>query len=338
MIKRMEDRRSEIWVCCEKRQSRLTAASSELIGKARELADSLGYSAAAVIFEDMSGESAAQTAIGLGADIVYRFCHSRFFRTEEDLQAWAIADLMESGRPWACLFPAETHGRLTSALLAARLKTGLTADCTGLSVEDGWLLQTRPAFGGSLIADILCRHSLPQMASVQSGVFPRPEPDADRQGVIIDCALPAAGPSALKLIGCSAERKAEESLSEAKVVLAGGMGLGSVRGFRALKRAADRIGAVPAASRAAVGAGLAPYSWQVGLSGKTIRPELYIACGISGAVQHMAGVRGAARVIAVNLDKKAPVFDCADVGIIADCLAFLEKLETDFGARPQGRM
>ena len=307
---------SEIWVYCETKGKELTTGAKELLGKARELAKEADCKAVAVLFA-----GAERTAAAYGADKIYRF-HS----CGEELQMKALLQQMEKGRPWAFIFPATTRGRMVAAKLSVRLQTGLTADCTALSVEDGYLKQTRPAFGGSLMADILCRNSYPQMATVQKGVFPVPEADLLRKSEIVKCPLAEGGTAAIKVLKRSMESKEEISLSEAKVVLAGGMGLGSKENFELLKQAAEKIGAVPAASRAAVNAGLAPYAWQVGQSGKTIRPEIYIACGISGAVQHLAGIQGAGCIVAVNTDKKAPVFDHADIGIVENCVAFLQSL------------
>lgn len=308
----------EIWVYCENRGEKLTTGTKELLGKAWELARESGCLVAAVLFKKVG--RGAEDAIACGADKVYRYSACR-----NEVQAQTIAGQMEAGRPWAFLFPATSAGRMVAAQLSVQLKTGLTADCIQLSVEDGYLKQTRPAFGGSLMADILCRHSYPQMATVQKGVFPLPKADISRKGEILLCNGNGAI-SPLRLLAKTTELKEEKNLNDAKIVLAGGLGLGSKKNFILLKQAAEKIGAVPAASRAAVNAGLAPYAWQVGQSGKTIRPSIYIACGISGAVQHLAGIQGAGCIVAVNPDKKAPIFDHADIGIVADGASFLRRL------------
>lgn len=308
----------EIWVYCENKEERLTTATKELLGKARELAQEAGCQVTAILFKKVG--HGAEEAVAYGAEKVYRFSACR-----NEVQAQVIAAEMESGRPWAFLFPATSAGRMVAAMLSVQLKTGLTADCIQLSIEDGYLKQTRPAFGGSLMADIFCSHSYPQMATVQKGVFPLPQEDKKRKGEIISYDNNRTV-SPLKLLAKTTGGKEEKNLNDARIVLAGGMGLGSKKNFILLKYTAERIGAVPAASRAAVNAGFAPYAWQVGQSGKTIRPAIYIACGISGAVQHLSGVQGAACIVAVNQDKKAPIFDYADVGIIADAEGFLQKL------------
>lgn len=311
---------AEIWVFCEEKDHALTPNSRQLLGKARLLAAETGRLAAAVLFTETAENAAAQAAIAFGADRVYHFIGP----CQEENWASEIANLLGEERPWAFLFPATATGTLVAAMLSIKLKTGLTAACTALCVEGDYLCQTRPAFGGSLLADILCRHSLPQMATVQVGVFPMPSAEKDRTGTVIP--YPVSGSEGRILHKKIREMQMETPLEDARIVLAGGMGLGTAAGFLLLEQAAKRLGAVPAASRAAVNAGFAPYAWQVGQSGKTIRPKLYIACGISGAVQHLAGIQGAGCIVAVNRDKKAPIFDHADIGIQTDCLAFLRNL------------
>lgn len=306
---------SEIWVYCETREKELTSGAKELLGKAKELGKDADCKVAAIVFA-----GAERAAASFGADKIYRFPVCR-----EEEQAGIIAKQMETGRPWGFLFPATAKGRMVAAMLSVKLKTGLTADCIELSVEDGFLKQTRPAFGGSLMADIFCRHSYPQMATVQKGVFPMPE-EKYKKAEVIKCFVSEKSAPMLKVLQRNVENKENISLNDAKIVLAGGLGLETKENFDLLKRAAERIGAVPAASRAAVNAGLAPYSWQVGQSGKTIRPEIYIACGISGAVQHLAGIQGAGCIVAVNTDRKASVFDHADIGVVEDCVTFLQNL------------
>lgn len=320
----MESRKylPEIWIYCETNEKGLVRGSRELLGKARSLADEAGCTVTAALFECAGREGAAQSAVFAGADKIY--CFRSPDRLDEAAQVQAIMERLEGKRPWAFLFPATAYGRTVAAMLSVRLKTGLTADCMAFSVEDGFLKQIRPTFGGSLMAEVSCRQSFPQMATVHSGVFPLPFEDTGRGGQIQTITL-EQGPESILLSRETAEDDGK-ALEDGEIVLAGGMGLRTAEGFHLLKEAARKIGAVPAASRAAVNAGLAPYAWQVGQSGKTICPKLYIACGISGAVQHMAGVQGAGRVIAVNHDRKAPVFCSADVGIYGDCWIFLERL------------
>lgn len=313
---------SEIWVYCETDEKGLTRGTRELLGKAYSLAEEAGCTVTAALFEWPGRENAAQPGAFWGADMVYRFLSP--FRVDEAAQAQAIAEMLGKTRPWAFLFPATAYGRTVAAMLSVRLETGLTADCMALSVEDGFLKQTRPAFGGSLMAEVFCRRSFPQMATVRAGAFPLPPANGRGAGNMRTVLFKPKAGGMLQ----EQERTGDggTALEDARIVLAGGMGLRTAEGFRLLQEAAEKIGAAPAASRAAVNAGLAPYAWQVGQSGKTVRPKLYIACGISGAVQHMAGVQGAGTVIAVNCDRKAPVFRSADIGICGECGAFLEGL------------
>lgn len=313
---------SEIWVYCEVEDAKLTFAAREILGKAEELAGEVGMDVSAVLFAD------ASDAEYCGADKIYHFSPCR-----EEQRADAIAQwLQQRGRPWAFLFPATAGGRLVAASLSVFLQTGLTADCTGLSIEDGYLKQTRPAFGGRMVADIFCRHSYPQMATVRRGAFSLPPKRLHRKARWVSCASPTGEISGIRVLRQNKGTRGDIPLEDAKIVLSGGMGLGTKENFSLLEQTAKLIGAVPAASRAAVNANLAPYAWQVGQSGKNIRPELYIACGISGAVQHLAGVQGAGCIVAVNSDPGAAIFACADIGILTDCTVFLRGLMNGQGA------
>ena len=215
------------------------------------------------------------------------------------------------------LFPATIRGRFLSAWVAAKLNTGLTADCTALSVTDsGLLLQSRPAFGGNLIADILCSTARPQMASVRPGVFPMPEIREDASGPLryFDQCEPIAY---LSQLGFTPSEN-NISLQEAKIIIAGGKGVGSRKGFEKLTNLARLLGGAVGATRSAVDAGYTTYSHQIGQTGQTVRPELYIGFGVSGIVQHTIGMSGAKVVIAVNKDRRAPIFSHADYGVVGD--------------------
>lgn len=227
------------------------------------------------------------------------------------------AQAIERLQPDSVLFPATIRGRFLSAWAAARLQTGLTADCTALGVTDGGLLlQSRPAFGGNLTADILCKTARPQMASVRPGVFPIPEllPGAGGPVQRLDLALPAARLTRLRFTPA----QNTVSLQAAKVVVAGGKGVGSRRGFEKLARLAQLLGGAVGATRSAVDAGYAPYACQIGQTGQTVRPKLYIAFGVSGMIQHTVGMDGAKTVVAVNRDRTAPIFSHADYGVAGE--------------------
>lgn len=211
------------------------------------------------------------------------------------------------------LAPATVQMRSIMPMLAWHMNAGLTADCTGLAVENGRLLQTRPAFGNSLMADIETLSPV-QMATVRVGTF-RPVKTLRNAEILME-RLPGQG-TAVKILE-AAVQKAGVSLQEAEIIVAGGAGVGSKEGFAKLTKLAEKLGGTPAASRRAVDAGLAPYRLQVGMTGVTVSPKIYIAVGISGAVQHLAGMSGAETVIAINSDPKAPIFDYADYGVVAD--------------------
>ena len=284
------------------------APAMELIGQARKMAPQ------AAILALCEGRENAQL-LAAGADELLLIGQN----PDDCAQGSRIAAALASLNPDAALFPATVRGRFLSAWAAARLDTGLTADCTGLEIRDGLLLQTRPAFGGNLTAEILCRHTRPQMASVRPGVFPMPEEkqpahhSGDRVSALT---LRDVMQRMERLTFVPVEQGV--SLQNARVVIAGGKGIGSKEGFDRLHQLAGLLGGAVGATRSAVDAGYISYDHQVGQTGVTIRPELYIGFGISGFVQHTVGMSGAKTVVSVNTDRNAPVFACSDFGIIAD--------------------
>lgn len=277
----------------------------ELIAKAREFSGTI-----IALCED---EASAHPAFCAGADEAVILPCNPDDCAQGDAAAQAIRMLAAD----SVLFPATIRGRFLSAWAAAKLETGLTADCTSLSVTDnGLLLQSRPAFGGNLTADILCRTSRPQMASVRPGVFPLPELTTEISGPIrhIETDDPIAY---LKRCGFTLTDNVV-SLQEAKVIIAGGKGIGSKKGFEKLAVLAGLLGGAVGATRSAVDAGYTTYDHQIGQTGQTVRPELYIGFGISGIVQHTVGMDSSKVIIAVNKDRLAPIFSHADYGIVGD--------------------
>lgn len=239
------------------------------------------------------------------------------FVEDDCAQAERIADAIAQLQPDAALFPATVRGRFLSAWVAARLDTGLTADCTELAItEEGLLQQIRPAFGGNLTAEILCRAHRPQMASVRPGVFPLPDQGAKREIPTRSLAL-AEVKAYLKRVAFR-PISSDVSLQNAQVIVAGGKGIGGAEGFEKLERLAGLLGGAVGATRSAVDAGWISYAHQIGQTGVNVRPKLYIAFGISGFVQHVVGMNGSEIVVAVNKDRNAPIFSCADYGIVAD--------------------
>lgn len=301
-------------VCC-------APSALALVAKARLLSPDV---APCALVEGDAQDIALLAACGAGT--VYRLPAC----ADDCAQGTHIAEALRHIAPDAALFPATVRGRFLSAWVAARLSTGLTADCTGLSVTpDGLLLQTRPAYGGNLLADILCRHRRPQLASVRPGVFPLPDMDASLLASyplpsVIDL-MPASAPALLTRVSF-VPGEGGPSLANARVIVAGGRGVGGPEGFALLARLAILLGGAVAASRGAVDAGYAPYRLQVGQTGVTVRPSLYLMFGISGMVQHLVGMSGAGTVVAINRDPSAPIFDHADYGIVGDWQAAVEAM------------
>ena len=246
-------------------------------------------------------------------------------------QAEQIADALAQLRPDAALFPATVRGRFLSAWVAARMDTGLTADCTELCItEEGLLKQIRPAFGGNLTAEILCRTHRPQLASVRPGVFPMPQKKTEKTIPQKTLSL-SEGKRYLKRMAFEPV-KSEVSLQNAQVIVTGGKGVGSAKAFEKLETLARLLGGAVGATRSAVDAGWISYAHQIGQTGVNVHPKLYIAFGVSGFVQHTVGMNSSDVVVAVNTDRNAPIFACADYGVVGDweaaadaMIQFLEK-------------
>ena len=278
----------------------------ELIAKARTLSSEV-----VALCED---EAACSACVAAGADRVALLPLLADDCAQGDLAAAALHRLA----PDSVLFPATVRGRFLSGWAAARLGTGLTADCTSLGVTpDGLLLQSRPAFGGNLTADILCCERRPQMASVRPGVFPMPETEGNVPAAPIEKLDVRPLRDYLTREGFTPAQNAV-SLQDAQVIVAGGKGVGSRKGFDKLFRLAALLGGAVGATRSAVDAGYIGYAHQIGQTGVTVRPRLYIVFGASGAIQHTVGMSAARTVIAVNRDRLAPIFRSADYGVAAD--------------------
>ena len=272
------------------------APDSGLISKAAELADFVAVLTTADQIPD--------------GDVVYTL-PKEFKAADEAAFAKFLAEKIESWDYDTILAPATVQMRCVMPMVAARLKAGLTADCTGLAVKDGKLIQSRPAFGNSLMADIETVSKF-TLATVRENTFP--PKTLNKSGEIIP--LNPTFSEKVKQIDFS-QFQEDKPLTAAKIIVAGGLGIGSKEGFLKLQTLAQKLGGSVAASRAAVDAGFAPYRCQVGITGVTVCPDIYIAVGISGAVQHLSGILGAKKVIAINQDPKAPIFDYADYGIVA---------------------
>jgi len=311
-------------VICEQRDGSLHKVSLELIGKAKELAPAGSKVIALLMGHNIAG--LAQGLVDHGADKVIYADDPILADFMTEPYAKATCAVIEKEKPCYALIGATSIGRDLGPRVAARVKTGLTADCTTLELdpETQELLMTRPAFGGNLMATIVCATKRPQMATVRPGVMLALEPQA-RQGEIekLDITFTAADAN-VTILDTVMKEKTSKDITEANILVAGGRGTGD--NFNVLRELADVLGGEVAASRVPVDLGYAYKDKQVGQTGKTVRPEAYIACGISGAVQHTAGMEDADLVIAINKDSNAPIFDVADLGIVGDMHKIVPKL------------
>jgi electron transfer flavoprotein alpha subunit len=322
------NRQGEVWVFAEQEDGSLHDVSLELCGKARELADRLGVKTGAVLPGADVGPL-AKRLIAQGADTVYVTDDPRLSHYQTGSYAQVLTTLIQKHRPQIVLYGATSLGRDLAPRVASTLRAGMTADCTDLDISDvedpktktlhkNLLLQIRPAFGGNIIATIVNFDQWPQMATVREGVMAMKEPDAARQGRVVPepVELDAAA-LALKLIERHIEPR-KINLKGARVIVAGGGGVGSKDSFKLIYDLAGAIGGAVGASRAAVDSGYIGKEHQIGQTGTTVRPALYIAVGISGAVQHRAGMEESAKIIAINKDRDAPIFSVAHYGIVGD--------------------
>ena len=319
---------SGVWVYAEYRHGRTAPVAFELLGVGRKLADERGVKLAAVLIgSNLAGQ--AEELIAAGADVVYRVDDPSLAHFTDDAYGNVLTDLIREHKPEIVLAGATAIGRSFIPRVATSLATGLTADCTDLAIraEDGALLQTRPAFGGNIMATIVCPHTRPQIATVRPMVMKPLARDAARQGAIIDVKPAAARmKSRVRVIESVMEEQDQVNLCEADVVVAGGRGLDDAKGFAQIRELADVLGGAVAASRAAVDSGWIGYPHQVGQTGKTVAPKLYIACGISGAIQHLVGMQSSETIIAINKDPNAPIFDVATYGVVGDLFEIVPKL------------
>jgi len=317
-----------VWVFCEFRGGELASVAPELLGVGRTLADKRGVKLSAVLFGHETGDI-ANKLIGYGADVVYLADHEALKDFKDDCYANVLTELIKEFKPEIVLAGATAIGRSFIASVATTLNAGLTADCTKLEIreEDGALLQTRPAFGGNIMATIVCETSRPQMATVRPKVMKELEFDLSRSGEIVTVNPTSEQlTSRIRVIESVISEEINVNIQEADILVSGGRGLESAKGFELLKDLADVMDARISASRAVVDAGWIAYPHQVGQTGKTVAPNLYIACGISGAVQHVAGMQSAETIVAINRDKNATIFDVADYGVVGDLFEIIPKL------------
>lgn len=319
------DEWSGIWVFCQQTDAQLLPVSYELVGKGRQLADSCGQKLTAVVFGyNVWG---LDSLIKAGADTVLYAEDRALSLAFEIPYASLMCRLIKEKKPAVVLYGATPFGRTMAPMVAASLRTGLTADCTVLDIdpETGLLRQTRPAFGGNLMATIVCADTRPQMATVRPGVFTAPAPDEMRQGSVEWVPWEKAADKGLKLLDFAAGKEGRK-LSDFDVVVIAGRGIGQKKNLAVVKELAELLGGDFGVSRPLIDEGWAEYPHQVGQTGCSVAPRLLISLGVSGAIQHLAGISGAQTIIAVNTDPDAPIFGVADYAVVCDCMEFARAM------------
>jgi len=310
-----------IWVFVEHTEGKPAGVSWELLGVGADLAKTLGVELCSVVIGDQV-EHLCQESFAYGATKAYLIDDPVFhyYRTEPYYKA--ICDLVDKYKPEIVLVGATGLGRDLAGAVATQLQTGLTADCTGLTTDDrGFLLQTRPAFGGNIMATILTETTRPQMSTVRPHVMSMPEKDTSRKGEIVRESIPMKEEDfVVKVLEIIEDRRGAEyvDVAAADIIVSGGRGMCASDNFQILQELADELGGVVGCSRGAVEAGWMPVERQVGQTGKTVRPKIYVACGISGAIQHLVGMQDSDVIIAINRDKQAPIFEVATYGVVGD--------------------
>jgi len=316
-----------VWVFAEQNKGNISSVALELLGEGRKLADKRKTKLSAV-FIGHGIRNKTQELIAHGADIVYLADDPALKDFNDDSYSAVLTTLATLHKPEIILAGATAIGRSFIPKVAAKLYTGLTADCTMLDIdpETGNLHQTRPAFGGNIMATIVTPNHRPQMATVRHKVMKKAAPDALRTGDVIDVKFTAAGDLRTKVIKTVEEVSETVNISEADIIVAGGRGMGSAKNFQLIEELAKTLGGAVGATRGAVDEGWVPYSHQVGQTGKTVCPKLYIAAGISGAIQHLAGMKGSKTIVAINKDPEAPIFQVADYGLVGDLFQLVPEL------------
>ena len=320
-----------VWVFAEQHKGDIAGVSLELLGEGRKLADKRGSKLSAV-FIGSGIRDKAKDLIAYGADIVYIADDPELKDFNDDSYAAVLTTLAYQHKPEIILAGATAIGRSFFPKVASTLYTGLTADCTVLDIDTatGHLHQTRPAFGGNIMATIVTPNHRPQMATVRQKVMKPALQDKARKGEIIDVRFTQAGAIRTKVLKTIDELTETVNICEADIIVAGGRGLGSQKNFLLLEELAKVLGGAVAATRGAVDEGWIPYSHQVGQTGKTVCPKLYIAAGISGAIQHVAGMQSSDTIIAINKDPDAPIFNVATYGIVGDVTEVLTAMIKKF--------
>lgn len=323
-----------VWVFGEQKGGTPANVALELLGEGRKLADQLNVTLSVVLMGE-NVEGAAKALVAYGADTVYMVDHPSLINFNDESYTDIFVQLINQYKPEIVLFGATTYGRSLAPRISSRLNTGLTADCTGLEIdpEKKILLQTRPAFGGNLMATIICPNHRPQMSTVRPKVMKALEPDNSRIGEIIkpDVTIPQnVKVQVMQVVSNLCEMV---NLTEADIIVSAGRGIGDPKNIKYVEELARALGGAVGASRAVVDAGWIEYSHQVGQTGKTVGPKVYFACGISGAIQHLAGMSSSDTIIAINKNPDAPIFKVATFGLVGDVLEILPALTKEFKER-----
>lgn len=331
--------KKSIFVFIEQRDGLVEKVGLELLGKGRELANVLDTKLIALLVGD-GIEHHGERLIHYGADKVIYVDNPLYHHYLTEPYAQVLSEAILAYEPDIFLIGATSIGRDLAPRVSARIHTGLTADCTSLAIEEGTkqLLMTRPAFGGNLMATIICPEHRPQMATIRPGVMQPIEKDIHRHGVLEELRVKNQSTlQGIELISVVKDDKKKLNIEDAKVLISGGRGVGNEENFQKLYTLADVLDGEVSSSRAVVDAGWQDRGRQVGQTGKTVRPNLYFALGISGAIQHIAGMEDSDLIIAVNKQSDAPIFEVADVGIVADLHAFVPRLTTELQKLKEGR-
>lgn len=309
-----------VFVFVEQREGEVQRVSLELIGKGREIAEKLGETVTAVVLGNNIADK-TKSLIHHGADEVLYVDNAALDIYMTEPYTKALTEVINTKKPGIFLIGATAIGRDLAPRVSARVHTGLTADCTSLDIDDETrnLLMTRPAFGGNIMATIICPDHRPQMSTVRPGVMQLFEKDEAREGNVEEVKVAFAKEDMnVEILEVVKETKQKINIEEAKILVSGGRGIGKAESFEVLKELAAGLDGQVSASRAVVDAGWIDRDHQVGQTGKTVRPDLYIACGISGAIQHLAGMEESEFIVAINKDAGAPIFEVADIGIVGD--------------------
>ncbi len=329
----------DVWVFVECFKDQPKSVGLELLGQGRKLAEGLKQDLCAVVIGNDTKE-AVKAAGEYGADKIYVVEGAEYEDYSADAYGNVFLKLCEKYQPNTILVGATVNGRDLGSKIAVSLRTGLTADCTALSVDEetGNVVWERPAFGGNLYAQILCSETRPQMGTCRPGAFKKPEKNPDNKPVVIreEISTPAQEIRTKVIDFIKACEDNDLRLDEAEIIVSGGRGMKSAENFSVLKELADVLCGTVGCSRAAVDAGWMPQSKQVGQTGATVSPKIYFACGISGAVQHVAGMSESGTIIAINKDETAPIFEVADYCIVGDLFEVVPALVKELKARQQG--